>query len=371
MNTTSTRRLTLAAALALFATTPVLQAQPRMEIALSGSTESFDADGGSAASRRTLAGALGAEYLFGERGRIFYALDAGDFSTAGDWTYVTQRAGAVYAHDLPAGARVFLGVDGTLRGNGDSWSEADFRALGGMANLELRPAGPVVLRLGYRLDVRRFPDLALLDQTQHDGFASVRLNLQTRTSVIAEAHLGSKSYEGDPGLLAAPAGRSNAGQAYLLARVAQSLADRTGVSAQVWTRRVWGQVPALVAVPSLFFDDGVYDDPFASEALGWRAGLKHVRPGGATLEVAVDGVRKDYTGAPALDAEGVPLDPAALRADRILRASAAGSIPLLSDRTGPFSLQLQARYDFTRHRSNDASYRYTAHAVTAGFSLEY
>jgi hypothetical protein len=129
--------------------------------------------------------------------------------------------------------------------------------------------------------------------------------------------------------------------------------------------------PALVTTPALFFDDGVYDDPFASEARGWRATLKHVRPGGATFEAWVDGVRKDFTATLALDAEGAPLQAAALRADRIVRAAASVSLPLLPSRTGAVELSLLARYDFTRQRSNDAFYRYTAHGATLGLSVGY
>ena len=178
-----------------------------------------------------------------------------------------------------------------------------------------------------------------------------------------------------PGLrpiLAPTAAAERAGQVHVLARVAQSLADRTGASVQVWARQVWGGVPpALVTTPALFFDDGVYDDPFASEARGWRAALKHVRPGGTTFEASVDGVRKEFTAALALDAEGAALPNGALRADRIVRAAAAASLPLLPSRTGPVELELQARYDFTRQSSNDAFYRYTAHAGTVGLSLRY
>ena len=382
-------------ALALAAPAPAVFAQARLEATVAGAAESFTAAGAGAEGRHAVAGSFEAEYALGSRGRFFYELDAGDFSTPGAWTYALHRAGGVSVTDLGGGTRLFLGLDATLRANGEDWSSADFRALGGMANLELRPAKTLTLRLGYRLDARRFPDLPALDQLQHGGHAGLRLNLPSRTTVIAEVHVGGKSYEGDAATVLTPLAQSpaggrrgmgpglrpvlpsasaaeRAGQVNLLLRLAQSLADRTGASVQVWSRQVWGGVPpALVTTPALFFDDGVYDDPFASEAWGWRAALKHLRPGGAALEASVDGVRKEFTAALALDPDGRPAPGEALRADRIVRAAVSATVPVLRARTGAVELDLQARYDFTRQRSNDAFYRYTAHGATLGLSVRY
>ena len=53
-----------------------------------------------------------------------------------------------------------------------------------------------------------------------------------------------------------------AGLVSVLGRVAQSLADRTGVSLQYLQRTSFGALPTVVVTtPALFFDDGVYDDP--------------------------------------------------------------------------------------------------------------
>ncbi|HEY7509290.1 MAG TPA: hypothetical protein VIG50_03510 [Vicinamibacteria bacterium] len=391
------RRAVLALALAVPA--PASFAQARLEATVAGAAESFSAEDGAAQGQSALAGGIAVEYALGSRGRLFYELDAGDFSTPGAWTYAVHRAGGVSATDLGGGARLFLGLDATLRANGEAWSAADFRALGALMNLELRPAQAMTAWLGYRIDSRRFPDLPALDQLQHGGHAGLRLNLPSRTTVIAQVHVGGKSYEGEPltiatpsfGAFAAAAGggrrgmgpglrpvapattaEERAGQVHVLARLAQSLADRTGVSVQVWSRQVWGGAPpALVTTPALFFDDGVYDDPFASDAWGWRAALKHVRPGGAALEASVDGVRKEFTAALALGADGLPVAGGPLRSDRILRAALAASLPLLRARTGAVELDLQAGYDFTRQRSNDAFYRYTAHGATLGVAVRY
>ncbi|MCK7482115.1 MAG: hypothetical protein M0C28_36910 [Candidatus Moduliflexus flocculans] len=57
-------------------------------------------------------------------------------------------------------------------------------------------------------------------------------------------------------------------------------------------RSVFGSVPSVVVTtPALLFEDGVYDDPYASEASAVRGALKHVFAGGA--EAQIEGYRLD------------------------------------------------------------------------------
>jgi hypothetical protein len=266
-----------------------------------------------------------------------------------------------------------------------------------MANAELRPTPATTLRLGYRLDARRFPGITALDQVEHDGFASLLASLPTRTTLIGELHLGLKSYAGEP--VAVPTSQTaqetdrrgrgmgpgirpssplvpgDGDRAQLvsgLVRLAQSLTERTGLSLQLAWRDVGGAVPpALVTTPAEFFDDGVYDDPFASDARSWHATLKHVFAGGAAIEGSGSWQRRDYTAAVALDAAGGPLDGNELREDRIWRGLGQLTLPVLPSRTGSWALNLEAGYTFTQHRSNDAFYNYTSHAVGAALSIAY
>jgi hypothetical protein len=145
-------------------------------------------------------------------------------------------------------------------------------------------------------------------------------------------------------------------------RVAQGLGDRTGAWAQGFVRRTGGDVPpAIVATPAGFFDDGVYDDPFASDLRALSVGAKHVFEGGAELVASGLWQRKDFTAVVALDATGQPLDGGALREDRITRGGVRVSLPMPSP--DAFSLALALEYGFTRSLSNDAYYDYRSHAV--------
>lgn len=369
-------------------------AQPALEARIGGSLDRLEPAGAAADSRGAFEVRLAPELEFGGRhARVSYSLAAGAFATPGDWSFLANELQGVYRLDLRKGkAKLFLGGAGAWRHNGDAWAPADHRGLAGFANLELKPAARATIRLGYRLDRRWFGDLGELDQTEHGGFLSANLGLQSRTTLIGEVRLGSKGYAGPlahapaleapaaqargqgmgPGVRRAPLAllRQQAQRARLaavLGRVAQSLGDRTGAWLQYAARWSRGDVPpALVTTPALFFDDGVYDDPFASDARRLTAGLKHVFASGATAQAFGSWQRKDYRGAPALDADGLGLASGALRRDRITSAGASLELPVFVEKTGRVELSLDLGYRYTRHRSNDAFYDYRSHSIGLG-----
>jgi hypothetical protein len=125
----------------------------------------------------------------------------------------------------------------------------------------------------------------------------------------------------------------------------------------------------VVTTPALFFDDGVYDDPFASDARRCRLAIKHIFEGGAILEVTGSWLGKDYTGTLALDSDGLPFPE--LRRDRVWGTGASIRLPLFPQNTGAVLLDLDLAYRYTRHRSNDAFYNYTLHSLIAGVSVTY
>jgi hypothetical protein len=163
-----------------------------------------------------------------------------------------------------------------------------------------------------------------------------------------------------------------AGQVTILGRIAQSLADRTGVTLQYERRTSFGALPtAVVTTPALFFDDGVYDDPFASNARAVSGSAKQLFRNGMTLEAFAAYTQKDYRGTAARGLDGLPLASGELRADRIWRAGAAWTLGVLRERTGPVGVHVVLDYQFTRQASNDAYYNYTSHGLGLGLSVSY
>jgi hypothetical protein len=102
-----------------------------------------------------------------------------------------------------------------------------------------------------------------------------------------------------------------------------------------------------------------------------RGVLKHVFAGGAQAEIEGYWLDKAYVSTVALDETGAPLPDGALRSDAVWRAAASASVPVLGGRTGSVSLALEMGWQYTRHRSNDAFYRYDAHGVRVGISATY
>ena len=338
--------------------------------------------------------------------RAFYTLDAGDYTTDGDWRYLAHGAGATYRIDAGTDKRhhLYLGIDGVLRRNGTSWSAANFNGAGAFVNLEWHPATATTMRGGYRADLRRFPTLAAMNQLQHSVFASALVNLASRTTLIAEVSGGAKHYSavssatevltlpidpadrsawrgtgrraGASGAMLVPvvvpgAPGSNARQLTLMARVAQSLAARTGLSFEVSHRAVAGTVPpALVATPAQFIDDGVYDDAFASSATRREVTLRSVIGSGVGLAASAAWANKNYPSTSAFDEEGAALA-GVLRHDRVALARLETTWPLVPTRTGAVAIDLIGSYDYTRHRSTSALYRYSAHAVRFAIGVSY
>lgn len=386
-----------------------LAAQPSVAVTLGSSFDTFRPTAGAAESRRTLVGAMRVDHPFaGGRGRLYYDLAAGNYDSPGDWSYQLHEAGGSYrvSGADSSGRRVFLTGSMMSRRNGDSWTSANYGAAGAGVNLELHPREGATLRAGYRADYRRFGDLSALTQLEHGAFASLLANFQTRTTLIVEGQVGAKRYEGvvygdappvtvidtvpsttrgrgfgagmGPGIRyttvfsTATSERSSAGMLSVMGRLAQSLGDRTGIRVQATTRRTFGSLPPLlVSTPAGFFEDGVYDDPFASNAVVLETGITHVFANAAELAATAWWADKDYTSAVALDAEGAPRSGSPLRRDRVALGSVTWSHPLFAARTGALALTSEIGYRVLRHRSEDAFYNYASHAISIGISIGY
>jgi hypothetical protein len=403
------RSLVVIAVLASAVWLPVpAMAQPSGHVSLGSVFERFTAVGWPGESRLNLDGTVNLERQFSDaRGRLYYDLDAGKYDSPGDWSFFQHDAGVTYrfGRDEAKARKLFLNGSVAKRFNGDAWTAAEYFAIGSGANLEQHPGSSTTVRSGYRVDYRRFSDLSSLTQLEQHVFASVLSNLPSRTTLVGEVKLALKHYGGSvtttattttpvvtsgsgggyrhgggmgPGLRTQPgvsSTTSEAGTARLvtgLARVAQSLWDRTGLYGQVTLRRTSGSLtPALVTTPAGFFEDGVYDDPFASDAVFLQGGLTHAFANSAEVAASVWWGDKDYTSTLALNATGVVLTASPLRADRATVAGLSWSQPVFPSKTGPLAVSADVSYRFVRHRSNDTFYNYTSHGAGIALSVGY
>ncbi|MBP8274322.1 MAG: hypothetical protein KAY59_07800 [Acidobacteria bacterium] len=399
-------RVETMAVVILMSCVTLAEAQPSASVTIGGTYASFREIGTPATPRQDLGGAASVEHLFrNERGRIYYDLDGGTYEGDGDWSYWLHTSGVTYVFGGGGAAdrRLYLNGGVTLRKNGRAWAAADYVAIAAGVNAEFHPGVGMTARTGYRVDRRSFTDTAALTHVEHSGFASLLVNLESRTTLIGEVQLGAKSYAGQlladvtapivsttgtaglfgqgrgmgPGVrLTQPqlASSSNqygsAGRVSGIVRVAQSITDRIGAHAQASVRTTFGEVPpGLVSTPAGFSDDGVYDDPFASDATMAQVGITAALMGGARLQALGAWSDRRYTSTSAVDLDGLDWPGSPLRRDRVWRASAVWSQPVLSSRTGAVALSVDTVYRFVSSRSNDAFYNYRSHGVGLSVSI--
>lgn len=406
----SHRMVPVLAALVVAVLATQAQAQPSASASIGGSLDAFTSAGTVAERRENLLGTVNFDHLFANRrGRAAYDLDAGEYDSPGDWSYLMHRASLTYRFggDEAGDRKLFLNASASARANGDAWTNAAYASVGGGLNVEVHPGQANTLRSGYRADYRRFADYSALTQLEQRAFVSLLHNAPSRTTLIAEIQAGLKHYDGtittvtelNPSVAPAPvqagnggrgmgpgirtiawpvhstsstAAQGSAGLVSGLGRIAQSLTDRVGVYGQIQLRRTFGTAPpALVTTPAGFFEDGIYDDPFASDATLAQAGVKRSFANGAEVSLSGTWTDKDYTGSVALDGVGQALAGSPLRADRVRTALASWSHPLFPSRTGKVALDADVGYRFVRHTSNDAFYNYTSHALVLGLTVGY
>jgi hypothetical protein len=289
-----------------------------------------------------------------------------------------HNAGATFSFGSPA--RAFdIGGSFFWRANEGTWGAADFRGVNLLASGRLQPISTVSMTATYALYTRTFPEQPALDHTEHLGSARVAANFPTRTTVVGTFSAGQKRYS-DREVLPDVRSTSHGGRGFgrsLLAmstrtqlagapvartewtwalRLAQSLEDRTGVWIEREDRRTGGQLsPAIIWTPPLFYDDGVYDDPYVVEAGTWRAGIKHVFSTGQELEGWWSQSARTYTGL--------------ARSDELSRAGLQAVLPVLASSAA--ALDLLMEYSYFHNDSSEILESYRASQASAGVRFRF
>jgi hypothetical protein len=336
---------------------------------------------GDGADRRTDPGAAASfEHRFNhEQGRLFYDMKMDAFGTDQPLRTWLHNAGATVS--FGSTTRAFdVGGSFFWRANEGAWSAADFRGVNLLASARLQPLSTVTVTGTYGLYVRAFPEQPALDHTEHLGSARAVANFVTRTTIAAAFSTGQKRYsEREPvvseSVLPTLSGGRGFGRSLLASartqlagefvarmqwtwalRLAQSLDERTGVWIERESRHTAGQLsPAIIWTPPLFYEDGVYDDPYVVEAATWRAGIKHVFASGHELEGWWSQSTRTYTGLE--------------RSDRLSRAGAQAVVPLIGSRAA--ALDLVMDYSYFHNDSSDTLESYQASRASAGVRIRF
>jgi hypothetical protein len=385
-------RTTLSGAVAFLLITAAAQAQSSgtvtFEVPFQWTAQSEEAGD----ARQDFGAAIDLEHLFAsERGRLFYQMTMDSFGAPEGLRTWLHNAGAIGTFGSETRA-IDIGGSFFWRANQDAWSDAGFRGVNLLASARMKPAETVTIATSYALYLRAFAEQPALDQVEHFGSMRALANLKSRTTLVGVVSIGRKSYDGresvlvysdvpavDPLLstgsvagmgVGAAQGSRGWRQSLLFpvqvetvggpgartewswaARVAQSLDDRTGVWIEREERRTRGDLPpTIVWTPPLFYDDGVYDDPYVVDARTWRAGARHVFAAGAEIGGWVSESDRSYAGL--------------TRNDTLRRAGLEAIIPLVSSAQGDVSAVIG--YSFFRNASSDVLESYRAHQAIVG-----
>ena len=330
---------------------------------------------------RTTGASVEAEHkLADERLRLYYTLDAGDYNTPGDWTFFENSVGDDLAGPAAgtSGPSVFAGVVGTV---------ADRTAVRGrrpttagsalFLNAEWKPAETKTFRAGYRFDARAFPghggpgpgrtrwlrqrvaEPQVADHADRRGARRARSGttsstptMVTTTIAVPPAGSGGLKVRGARPRLARAGDRGDHARAGTR-RAARSAGPPGsspcwGASRSRWpigpasrsstcSGRPFGALPtAVVTTPALFFDDGVYDDPFASDADDAAGVDQAAAANGMAIEAAASGPAR-ITGAPPRSTPTATRPPAIRCAPTGSgRRGASWTMPVVRERTGPW-----------------------------------
>lgn len=371
-------------ALAVLACTPSSSgAQTSGEATFEVPLQWFSAATEPTTTRQNAAGGFTIEHVIGdERGRVFYDMSMDAFGGSSGVRTWLHNGGATVAF---GNGRRALEIGGSLfwRANEGDWADAGFSGVNATATGYFQPRDDVSLTGAYGLYVRNFADQPALDQLEH--FFSLRflVNLPSRTTLVASSSLGRKAYDGRevtfaeipdvdpahggrrigrglfvvPTMLSAEAGGPVARTRWSwVARIAQSLAARTGAWIEYEWRTTSGQMPpAIVWTPPLFYDDGVYDDPYVFDLAAWRGGVTHVSGRELELRGWLDYGKRDFAGLS--------------RSDRLLRTGIDGILPVV--RRAAAAMDLTASYQFVHDDSTEVLESYRAHVVAAGVRIRF
>jgi hypothetical protein len=366
----------------LLACTPAA-AQPTGEVVLNFPSRWMQA-GETTAQHTEFGASASLEHRFrDQRGRVFYDVTMDAFGTDEPLRTWLHNAGATATFGSDTRG-VDMGGSFFWRANEGAWTAADFRGVNLLVSGRVKTASAVTLTGTYAFYARGFAEQPALDQIEHLGSARMLANFQTRTTLAAALSLGRKSYDGreittaydevpvasalrghgvapNAGLLAPAAAQVSGApgvrrQFTWAVRVAQSLDDRTGIWIERESRRNGGDLPpAIVWTPPLFYEDGVYDDPYVVEAGTWRAAVKHQFAGGYELSAWGSRSARTYAGLE--------------RADILTRASVQGVVPVTSSARAAVDAVLE--YSYFRNASSYALESYQASQVSAGLRLAF
>lgn len=333
----------------------------------------------------------------------FYTGDLALFTRSGQRHFTTHHIGVAYIRQFGQ-ARNLFSAGWNFGGRWDRATYNYYNDLDGAlyANFKLNLSNTTFMRMGYRMNARRYLHLDASSFREHQVSLIYNASLPSRTALKADVSYGYKGYtmerlttalvlepqpaaqgrmgmrrgreggfpqfrgEVAPREVVVQSGSPGKGQLSLNLRVSQSLSPSTGVNAQ-YLRRLNPSTGGLYQSglgTGYAGDDDLFDDRYDYEGHEIIGGASQLLPWGSKFTVEAGYLIKDYRNKPALDLNGLAIGRD--RSDRRRYLSAGVEMPL------GMTFDLNLWYIYSTNASNDPFYNYRGnHVVSAGLSREF
>jgi len=319
---------------------------------------------------------------------FFYDVDYLAYSRYNERNILLNKAGIRYTNDFGEEKQnwIYLGSYVTHRYNTDEYFYYDFLQSYSYANFRFR-LDKTFLRAGYNFRYRRYGNIMELTNYQHYAFFQLSRSFRTRTTLLAEADWGFKSFYSSTVTTTTPTGNGSGpggsientvteeqipsmSHLIVLFRIAQSLHDRVGIYVQ-YRGQFSMNDDSWINSDSFYQDEELFDDPFSYTSNGVSSRLTVILPGSLSMRAGGGINLKDYISEKSYtDAENYPAS-GALRRD--VRSNAYIQISKTWDLKPAWitSVNPYLNYSYVNNQSNSYWYDYNYNYLTLGVRLTF
>lgn len=287
---------------------------------------------------------------------------------------------------------LYIGTDYSFRINGDDFDYYNYNQLYLFSNLRL-DLNWAYLTTGYNYRWRRYSNVPELSNNQHTGFVQLNKSFDTRTTIIVEADLGMKSFDGQrtySSIMMSSGGGKGRGshmgsettatsttdipslsQAVLLTRVSQSLHDKVGIYLQYRQQISLTEKTSFVNGDDYYQDEELFDDPFSYESKSVSSQLTWMMPWTLKMQIGGALVSKDYISEQAFTSAEDSVGAGGNRVDDRNSLYINLSKTLFLNKAWVKSLQFNLYYNYIRSESNSYWYNYRNNVFGGGIEWNF
>ena len=287
---------------------------------------------------------------------IFYDANFNLFSEHSDLQNHTHYLGTNYERAIfQDKGRLYLVGRLGLRQNTSEYADYDRRSGNAYTTLKYYLTKTILAKIGYGIEYGSYTNLHTFNSLENYGSLQLSKSFQTRTTLQAMVDGGRREYTN----MSDDSDRSYASQVTGSLKLAQSLADNTGLQLQYLWHRASQGVDEQYIEDAYYSAEEFFDDEYAYSGSEYRAVLKHVAPWRTTLKASLSMKDRDYNVSSIYTVSGSRED-----RDITFRFEAEKKFSLPLGAATDFALHIQFLHK--RNNSNDSYYDYSTNMLSIG-----